>query len=220
MVHIAGTRSEEIRQRIADDIVSGRLRPGQRLEELQLADQFKVSRTPVRDALRELSGTGLVEIRPNRGTWVAEIDAEQLEELFEAFAEIEALCARLCAVRLTVIERRRLELLHEESESYVTAGDHQGYGRLNEQIHDTIYQGGRNRALTEIVRGLRHRTAPFRLPQFYITNDRMKVSYAEHGALVEAIVREDAQAAYAAMYSHIANSSVNVIGILRESLRR
>ncbi|WP_271188322.1 GntR family transcriptional regulator, partial [Maricaulis virginensis] len=119
---VGKTRSEEIRQRIADDIVSGRLKPGQKLDEPALAEHYQVSRTPVRDALRQLSGTGLVRILPKRGAWVAEIDPQQLDELFEACAEIDALCAKLAAVRLTGIERRQLELAHTQSEDYVSGG--------------------------------------------------------------------------------------------------
>ncbi|MEV0583460.1 GntR family transcriptional regulator [Nonomuraea sp. NPDC050310] len=208
---VGQTRSEEIRQRIADDIVSGRLRPGQKLDEPALAERYQVSRTPVRDALRQLSGTGLVRILPNRGAWVAEIDPQQLEELFEACAEIDALCAKLAAVRLTGIERRQLELAHSQSSAFVSTGDDAGYAVCNERLHDLVYQGSRNRPLVEIARGLRQRASPFRLPQFYVRNERMRASFTEHGQLVTAILAGEAEAAYTAMHEHITNSSVHVI---------
>lgn len=208
---VSQTRSEEIRQRIADDIVSGRLKPGQKLDEPALAEHYQVSRTPVRDALRQLSGTGLVRILPNRGAWVAEIDPQQLEELFEACAEIDALCARLAAVRLTGIERRQLELAHAQSSQFVATGDDAGYAVCNERLHDLVYQGSRNTALVDIARGLRQRASPFRLPQFYVHNARMSASYDEHDALVTAVLAGDAEAAWSAMHDHITNSSVHVV---------
>ncbi|GAA3079490.1 GntR family transcriptional regulator [Streptosporangium carneum] len=215
---VGKTRSEEIRQRIADDIVSGRLKPGQKLDEPALAEHYQVSRTPVRDALRQLSGTGLVRILPKRGAWVAEIDPQQLDELFEACAEIDALCAKLAAVRLTGIERRQLELAHTQSEDYVSGGDDAGYAVCNEKLHDLIYQGSRNRALVDIARGLRQRAAPFRLPQFYVRNERMNASFKEHALLVKAVEAGDAEAAYVAMHTHITNSSVHVIEFFKESM--
>jgi DNA-binding GntR family transcriptional regulator len=110
------TLAEQVRQQIADDILSGRLKPGQQLEENALAAQFNVSRTPVRDALRQLGSTGLVEVRPHRGVRVADIDVSLLEELFEAQTEVEAVCAQLTALRSNATDRRQLQLLQAELE--------------------------------------------------------------------------------------------------------
>jgi DNA-binding GntR family transcriptional regulator len=210
------TRAEEVRQQIAADIVAGRLKPGQQLEENVLAAQFNVSRTPVRDALRELGGTGLVEVRPHRGVRVAVIDVSQLEELFEAQAEIEGLCAQLAALRMSAADRRQLEMIQAESDEAIAAADDASYAGLNERLHDLIYGGTRNGILLELARSLRRRGAPFRLPVFYRNHDRMRSSCAEHQSVVMAILASDATGAGAAMRVHIANTSVHVIRYFKE----
>ena len=84
-----GSRAELICKKIADDIVLGRFKPGERLDETMLAELFKVSRTPVREALKQLATHGLVVCRPNRGAVVAEMTPDQLDHMFEAIGELE-----------------------------------------------------------------------------------------------------------------------------------
>lgn len=210
------TRAEEVRRKIASDIVAGLLKPGQQLEENVLAAQFNVSRTPVRDALRELGGTGLVEVRPHRGVRVATIDVGRLEELFEAQAELEGICAQLTALRMSAADRRQLELIQADSNQSVEAGDDAAYADLNERFHDLIYDGTRNGILQELSRSLRRRAAPFRLPVFYLNDNRMRSSCAEHQAVVGAILQSDAAEARDAMRAHVTNTSVHVIRYFKE----
>ena len=89
----SGTTVELVVRAIADDIVSGRLAPGERLDETSLAQRYEVSRTPVREALGQLSGIGLIDRRPNRGAIVASLTDERLNSMFEAMTELEAICA-------------------------------------------------------------------------------------------------------------------------------
>ena len=102
------TLSDKIFQALATAIVSGQLKPGQRLDERSVCREFGVSRTPVREAFRRLSGAELVETAPRKGVTVARVDVEKLTEMFEALAEFEGLCARLSAVRMTALEKKRL----------------------------------------------------------------------------------------------------------------
>src|SRR5215467_9966658 len=108
------TRAEELRLQLADEIVRGVLPPGAPLDETDIARRFKVSRTPVREALRQLAASGLIETRAHRGAVVAQPTIERLTGMFEAMAELEALCAGLAAERMPPIERQRLEAVHEE----------------------------------------------------------------------------------------------------------
>ena len=94
------TRAEELRLQLADEIVSGALAPGSALDETDIARRFNVSRTPVREALRQLAASGLVEARAHRGAVVAQPSIERLSGMFEAMAELEALCAGLAAERM------------------------------------------------------------------------------------------------------------------------
>ena len=92
--------SERLRESIEEEIATGKLLPGTRLDEVELATRFGVSRTPIREALRLLLGEGLVETRPQRGAVVAQVTPQRLIEMFEVMAELEAMCARLAARRI------------------------------------------------------------------------------------------------------------------------
>src|SRR3954463_16283085 len=108
------TRAEELRLQLADEIVRGALSPGAALDETGIAQRFNVSRTPVREALRQLAVSGLVDARAHRGAVVARPSLDRLIGMFEAMAELEALCAGLAAERMPAAERARLEAIHDE----------------------------------------------------------------------------------------------------------
>jgi DNA-binding GntR family transcriptional regulator len=135
---------ETMCRQLADDIVEGVLLPGVRLDEVGLAERFRTSRTPVREALRQLEAMGVVQRRPNRGVVVATVTAERLAQMFEAMAELEAVCARLAALRMTPRERRALERLHAKSAEHVAAGREAGYEHANRLFHQALYAGAHN----------------------------------------------------------------------------
>lgn len=196
------TRAETIAARLADDIVAARLAPGTPLDETQLAMSFGVSRTPVREALRQLAPTGLVEIHPRRGAVVALPDAARLAEMFLVMAELEAMAAGLCAVAMTPTERHRLERQHEAMAPMVRAGDVAAYRAANVEFHHLLYVGAHNAYLAEIATATRRRLAPFRAAQLEAP-DRLRRSHEEHGMIVTAIQRGDAAGAAAALRRHI-----------------
>lgn len=195
------TRADTLREALADMIISGSLTPGARLDEAGLAERFGVSRTPVREALKQLAATGLVRMEPHRGAEVARLTAERQSEMFEARAEIEALCARLAALKMTAPERRKLERLHQACGSHIRGGDIEGYHVANADFHMAIYQGCHNAVLSEMASGLRRRLSPFSRAQFRGPG-RLASSYAEHAAVVEAILRGNAEEAAQTMRRH------------------
>lgn len=196
------TRAERLAGEIADAILSGEFVPGARLDEQGLADRYGVSRTPVREALRLLATTGLIDIRPRRGATVTQITSEHLFELFVAMGEIEATCARLSALGMTPIERRRLEALHERMGEWARLRDEAQYAEANVAFHSAIYAGTHNSALVEIATNLRRRLSPFRRAQFRAPG-RLALSHAEHEIVLQAILRGDAAQAHAAMLRHV-----------------
>jgi len=204
------TRTEALRLQIADEIVSGVLEPGTPLDEQDLAARFGVSRTPVREAIRQLSASGLVSVRPHRGAVVALPTPRQLDDMFEAMAELEALCAGLAARNMTVPERRGLEALHQALRALVHEGDPLRYHETNEAFHAAIYAGSHNGYLAEMTLMTRARVAPFRRAQFRATG-RLGGSYQEHDLIVQAILRGDQLGAIEAMRAHI--------GIVRDAFR-
>ncbi|QQP88876.1 GntR family transcriptional regulator [Skermanella sp. TT6] len=202
-IELRRTRSDEIREAIADDIMSGRIFPGVRLDEQELADRFGVSRTPVREALKQLSATGLIVLRAHKGAVVTPITNGGLSELFEGLAELEAACSRLAAEKMSGAERRALESVHREVGDLVRRGDPDEYHLANIRFHDMIYQGSHNGFLAETTVALRRRLSPFSRAQFRNLG-RMARSFAEHDQIVTAIVRGDGDAAFRAMRAHLA----------------
>ena len=196
------TSVEAIRLEIARRIVSGELPPGTALDERMLAADFGVSRTPVREALRQLAASGLVQLRPHRKTIITKPSEKTLSDMFAVMGHLEALCAGLCALTMPPSERKALEDLHEEMGAIVRAGDAQAYAQANEYFHNAIYDGTQNAYLVEITFSTRMRLQPFRRAQFD-TLGRLAASHVEHTAVVEAILCGNRQAAEAAMRAHI-----------------
>jgi DNA-binding GntR family transcriptional regulator len=199
---------------LADDIIKGNLRPGEKLDERTLAERFEVSRTPIREALRLLGSRGLVDMSPRRVGVVASIGIDRLAELLDADGELESLCARRSAEYMTVMEKKELEFLHEQGAGFAEANDPEGYLGMNDQFHRLLCAGAHNEVLASLVEDLRARLAPFRQAQPEI-EVRFSVSHAEHTAVVDAILKGDPEAAYTAMRSHNARLSTTVIRLLR-----
>ncbi len=197
-----GLLSERIRNALTDAIASGDFAAGTVLDEQLLADRYGASRTPVREALRQLAASGLVEIRPRRGVVVARLTPQRIGDMFEASAEIEALCARLAAYRMTPLERGALMDLHGETAEAVAAGDVDAYDRLNRAFHEALYAGTHNAFLAEQALALRERLAAFRRTQLR-QGDRIHRSRDEHGDILTALCEGDGESAGRRMRAHM-----------------
>lgn len=198
----SGTTVDQMVRAIADRIVTGYLRPGERLDEVSLAARFEVSRTPVREALGHLSAMGLVERRPNRGAIVAVVTQEHLASMFESMAELEAICARFSAERMTGGERRALEMEHQASARLVQLGAEEDYEYFNTEFHSRLYRGAHNAHIQDLTVTTRSRLAPFRRAQFMLPG-RLAKSWQEHDLIVTAIMRGDGAAAGKAARDHV-----------------
>ena len=163
------TRAEELRLQLADEIVRGVLPPGSGLDETDIARRFNVSRTPVREALRQLVASGLVEARAHRGAVVAQPSLDRLTGMFEAMAELEAICAGLAAERMPAVERQKLEAIHEELRVLSYAGNPERFHEVNERFHNAIYAGSQNDYIAEMTLATRVRVQPFAAPSSAIS---------------------------------------------------
>lgn len=199
---MAGERVIELVRILEQEIVTGTLTPGERLDEASLATRFGVSRTPVREALNQLASTGLVEVRPRRGAAVAAPGLKELLEMFEVMAELEGLCGRLAARRMSREERAELEAAHEACRTCTEQGNSDGYYGANVAFHEAIYAGCHNRFLAEQTRALRNRLSPYRRLQLRRVN-RIDESFAEHEAVLAAILAGDADEADRLLQSHV-----------------
>jgi DNA-binding GntR family transcriptional regulator len=201
-----GLLSDRIRNALTDAISSGELAPGTTLDEQQLADRYGASRTPVREALRQLATSGMVEVRPRRGVIVRHVTAEEVMDMFETMAEIEAVCVRLATYRITPLERSRLLRIHEASEAAVAAGDVDAYDALNREFHEAIYRAAHNDFLADQAIAVRTRLNAFRRMQLR-QDRRLVTSRAEHDAVMRAIAEGDGDEAARRMRAHMLNAA-------------
>ncbi|MBL8572284.1 MAG: GntR family transcriptional regulator [Hyphomicrobiaceae bacterium] len=199
------THAERLRTELAEEIARGRLTPGTALDETSLAERFGVSRTPVREALRELAAAGLIEYRPHRGAVVTALSAERVDEMFQVMAELEALCAASAAVAMTAAERAELGAMHQQAAELVRLGDLAGYTEANDRFHAFIYTASHNGFLAETVLGVRRRVVAFRRAQFSSLG-RLTESHREHDRVVQALLRGDREAAAREMRAHLTSS--------------
>lgn len=197
-----GGLADDVCRKIADEIVLGRFAPRSRLDETMLAELFGVSRTPVREALKQLAIMGLVVYRPNRGTTVTEMSPEDLDRMFEAISDLEAACARHAALRMTESDRAGVRELHLQGRAAMQDGDMDRYDAVNRELHAAIIRGAYNPVLSEMAARLRHRVAPFRRTQFR-NIERMGESFEEHSVIIEALLAHDSVTAYRQMRTHL-----------------
>lgn len=214
------TIAARVQKSLATRIVNGELKPGCRLDEQKLAAEFGVSRTPIREALRELGARGLIELVPHRGGIVAQISLDQLSDMLDAECEMEALCARLASQRMSAVERSALQECHVQAKGLTRDRDEARYLEINQIFHDTICDGAHNATLAAMTRELRVRLAPFRQSQSVPRGRRFPQSYEEHARIVSGILAGDPDAACEAMRLHNARLSSGILGRLRAGAAR
>lgn len=197
-----GSLVDDLIQRLIAEIVERRLLPGVRLEEVTLAERFGVSRTPIRETLRQLETIGLVQRRPNRGVVVTAMPGERLAALFETLVELEASCARFAALRMPIKDKKRLREAHLRVLEVVPVDDRPGFEAVNGDLHQLIWAGALNDELVALVKTLRQRLAPYRQSRL-AADGRLSASFEEHEAVVEAIISGDGDAAAEAMRVHL-----------------
>ncbi|MCJ2143100.1 GntR family transcriptional regulator [Methylobacterium sp. E-066] len=193
--------AQRLRQRIEDEIVSGELALGARLDENQLAERFGVSRTPIREALLQLAATGLIQTKPRRGAIVSAPEPHLLLAMFETMAEIEAACGRLAARRLVPEDAEALQAALAGCRAAILT-DAESYYAENYVFHTVVYRASRNAFLAEQALSLHRRLAPYRRLQLR-ARQRLPQSLAEHEAIVAAIVAGDEAGAAEALRSHV-----------------
>jgi DNA-binding GntR family transcriptional regulator len=196
------------------DVLAAVFAPGERLVEAQLADRYECGRGAVRAALVELSGEGLVERSANRGATVRRITVDEAIQITEARAALESIAAAHAAHRASAADRRELRGVLAEMRRAVRAGDQRSYSRGNAQLHAAVLRLSGHEVAAELVQRLRNRAAPHQFAMAAVP-DRPAVSLAQHAAIVDAIVRGDADAAAEAMRTHL-SSVITILERWRE----
>jgi DNA-binding GntR family transcriptional regulator len=197
---VAGTRSDEVYDRLRADIVHGLLRPNERLVEIELAEALGVSRTPVRETLQRLTLEGLV--RRRRGGWVVhEHSREEIRSIYEVRAALEGYAAFLAAGRATPAQVRQLDEIYPPGEEALALGP-DAQVALNERFHDGVIAAAANPRLTELSRRSRQYYFNHRIARGY-TAEETRRSIDGHRRILAALGRGDGAAAEACAREHV-----------------
>jgi DNA-binding GntR family transcriptional regulator len=194
--------SDQIRLRIESAIASGELLPGDAIDDVALAGHYKVSRTPVREALLQLQAQGILSSTPRGGSMVAKMNLQQLLSLWELLAELEGIAVRLACERMSNDDTQALVKLHRSSKKLADKEDMDGWQVANLKFHELIYEGARNPFLRQEVLRIRSRTGVYRRHAFSALG-RIKSSYDQHEKIVSALEKRDAEAASLCMADHM-----------------
>lgn len=198
------TNADRVKAELENQIVSGVLAPGVTLDEAALGEMFDVSRTPIREALLQLSAEGFVRIVPRAGIYVVQLSAAELVDMFETLAYAESLCAKLAVERISPGQLKKMGNLQEDGKQAIADKDPEAYAKYNAAFHECIYASCGNRYLTNQMLYIRKRTNPYRQSQFDHACLSAKASWKDHQVLYEAFVANDVQAAMRAASDHIA----------------
>ncbi|WP_417208945.1 GntR family transcriptional regulator [Antarctobacter sp.] len=199
-------------QRLLDEIREGRLMPGERLRETELAERLGVSRTPVREAIRQLEADGLVAHVPRIGASVRKLDYAEVMELYEMRAVLEGTAARLAARAASEVELLELAALNEQLAGAGTGPD---ASRLNRIFHATLLDAAKNRFLARSMLSLQRALMILGTSQMY-DSARAVEAVEEHRRLLEGLMARDGAAAETAMRAHIEAAQRMRIRTLRE----
>lgn len=202
MGKVAGiTHAESVRLAIEQDIFTGRLAPGAALDEESIARRFAVSRTPVREAMLQLIQSGLVDKQPRQGAIVARTDIKTMIQMFEVMSELEGICGKFAARRMSGEEKEALQDIHERSVTALGENDQDEYYALSRRFHLMIIQGTHNEELIEMTNKLGVKLVPYRRFQLSYPG-RSDSNLRDHSDILEAIRQSDSGAAHELFRKH------------------
>ncbi|MGI6486349.1 MAG: GntR family transcriptional regulator [Tepidanaerobacteraceae bacterium] len=202
---------------LREAILSGKIKPGERLMEIQLAEEMGVSRTPVREAIRKLELEGFVVMIPRKGAYVAGMSLKEAADVFEIRASLEGLAAALAAERITDDEIETMENILKEISSAVKDKDVKEVIKKDAELHNVLFAATRNSQLAQIICNLKEKIDRFRL-QSFSNPSRMKNIVKEHRKIVDAIKARDADNAEQLAREHIEKVEINVMNMLRKQM--
>ena len=210
---------EVVCETLRDAVRRGILQPGERLMEIQLAEDLGVSRTPVREAIRKLEMEGYVIMMPRRGTYVADLSIRDINEVFEIRTSLESLASGLAAERINEDELEKLQRLLVEIGAYIKSGDMESIVRTDTEFHDLLYQASRNTRLVGIISNLREQLTRFRTTSMSFPG-RLKATLEEHRKIVEAIAQGDEKAARKAAEHHMEKSEQTLLASMKSKEKK
>jgi DNA-binding GntR family transcriptional regulator len=206
------TLAERVIEQVRSAIISGKIKPGERLIEKEIADALQIGRNAVREAFRCLEREGYLTITPFKGASVARHDKEQIRQMFEVMSELEGVCARLAINRMTRNDLDRIESLHEALEKHYRNNEPQKYLEINWSLHEFIQKLTKNDVLNKLIDELRLKINLYRKQQLYLPN-RFGDSINEHRQIIDAFRKKDANAAEFMMRQHLLKQGTSLTKI-------
>ncbi|MDP1720564.1 MAG: GntR family transcriptional regulator [Candidatus Nanopelagicaceae bacterium] len=193
--------SHQIAASLKEEILAGKYPPGIRIRQENIADQFKASRSPVREALRMLEADGLVKLVAHTGAWIAQLSLQECEEMYQIRERIEPLMLRLSIPHLTKSEMNELAQLTVQMER---SSDIEIFLKLDREFHLLSYAGAQTAHLGEMVQRLWNTTQHYRRAYSkLLAADGFKSAHYEHHLLLSAIVKQDVDDAERVLFGHI-----------------
>ncbi|MDO8250146.1 MAG: GntR family transcriptional regulator [Rhodoferax sp.] len=205
---------EQVAQRLRQMLVEGHIASGAKLNERELSEELKVSRTPLREAIKMLAAEGLVELLPNRGAIAVELSEADILNTFEVMAGLEGQSGELAAQRITESELAEITAMHYEMLAAYTRRDLSNYYRLNAAIHRAINAAARNPVLTATYNQVNARLQALRFRSNQ-DGEKWKRAMQEHEQMVEALRAHDPVSMRAILLAHLGNKRDVVIEQLR-----
>jgi DNA-binding GntR family transcriptional regulator len=208
---LSGTASlrEQVYRQLEDAILSGRYAPGENLTECAIAETLGVSRTPVREAIRQLDQEGLVDFVPNKGAVVKVLSEDDVRDIGEIRTNIEGIAARRAATAIKPEQLAALEALIREEISQTSRGAVDQLTQIDSRFHEIIFEASGSRLLNRTLRSFHHAIRQARHLSLRGAH-RAEKTLAEHQALLDALRAGDARQAEALMVRHVRNATRNI----------
>ncbi len=184
------TLREKILETIRDAILKGTMKPGERVSEPDLAERFGISRTPIREAFRQLESEGYLEVVPRKGAVVASLSERDIEEFYAIKIILEGFAARMAAEKLTGKEIERLESINERLHKIAKEGDVKTFFRVHNEFHEVFIKAAGNDKLSEMINQLVMKFKRLRLASLSQPG-RMEVSIEDHSDMIQAFKDHD-----------------------------
>jgi len=202
--------SQKVYRALKTEIIKGSLKPGTKLSEGKIAKQMEVSRTPIREALRELAAEGFVKISPNQGVVVSNASVEDVQEVLQIRGVLEGLAARLATKTINEEEIKELEKYQKRMEHYTNKDDVLAFSEIDAEFHELILNICGNNRLIQIRKNLSDQAHRYRIRSLSIPG-RLKYSLKEHQEIVEALKRKNPEHADRLSQKHIENVLANIL---------
>ena len=205
-------------ERVREDILNGKYSNGDKIVEAKLAEELGVSRTPVREALKQLELDGLVESLPNRGVVVKGITDQDIVDIYTIRLATEAIAARWAVERMDDSEIEQLKEIYDLMEFYTFKEDVEKTFELNTKFHETMYRGTKSRYLEHVLKDFQLFIKSTRNESLK-SEGRIDNALEEHKRILDAFIRRDADSAVDALVNHIINSKNNVSNLMEKKYK-